>query len=41
MAIRHVGARMVRPLQKAPGGYTHLLVAIDKFSKWIEARLIN
>jgi transposase InsO family protein len=20
-----------------PGGYTHLLVAIDKFSKWIEA----
>jgi hypothetical protein len=24
------------PLQKAPGGYTHLLVAIDKFSKWIE-----
>ena len=32
---------MVGPLQKAPGGYTHLLVAIDKFSKWIEARLIN
>jgi hypothetical protein len=23
-------------LQKAPGGFTHLLVAIDKFSKWIE-----
>ena len=32
---------MVGPLQKAPGGYTHLLVAIDKFSKWIEARTIN
>ena len=31
----------VRPLQKAPGGYTHLLVAIDKFSKWIEARPIS
>jgi hypothetical protein len=29
--LDHVG-----PLQKAPGGYTHLLVAIDKFSKWIE-----
>jgi transposase InsO family protein len=25
-------------LQKAPGGFTHLLVAIDKFSKWIEVR---
>jgi hypothetical protein len=28
-------------LQKAPGGYTHLLVAIDKFSKWIEVRPLN
>jgi hypothetical protein len=27
---------LVGPLQKAPGGFTHLLVAIDKFSKWIE-----
>jgi hypothetical protein len=26
------------PLQKAPGGFKHLLVAIDKFSKWIEVR---
>jgi hypothetical protein len=25
-------------LQKAPGDFTHLLVAIDKFSKWIEVR---
>jgi hypothetical protein len=25
-------------LQKAPGGFSHLLVAIDKFSKWIEVR---
>jgi transposase InsO family protein len=24
------------PLRKAPGGFTHLLVAIDKFSKWVE-----
>jgi hypothetical protein len=29
---------LVGPLQKAPGGFTHLLVAIDKFSKWIEVR---
>jgi transposase InsO family protein len=27
---------MVGPLKKAPGGFTHLLVAIDKFTKWIE-----
>jgi transposase InsO family protein len=31
---------MVGPLQQAPGGFTHLLVAVDKFSKWIEARPI-
>ena len=23
-------------MKKAPGGYTHLLVAIDKFTKWME-----
>jgi len=32
---------LVGPLQKATGGYTHLLVAVDKFSKWIEARPIT
>jgi ribonuclease HI len=30
------GLDLVGPLQKAPGGFTHLLVAIDKFSKWIQ-----
>ena len=35
------GLDLVGPLQKAPGGFTHLLVAIDKFSKWIEARPIG
>jgi transposase InsO family protein len=30
------GLNIVGPLRKAPGGYTHLLVAIDKFSKWVE-----
>ena len=29
---------MVGPLSKAPGGFTHLLVAVDKFTKWIEAK---
>jgi transposase InsO family protein len=32
------GLDLVSPLQKAPGGFSHLLVAIDKFSKWIEVR---
>ena len=34
------GLDLVGPLQKAPGGFTHLLVAIDKFSKWFEAQPI-
>ena len=35
------GLDLVGPLKKAPGGFTHLLVTIDKFSKWIEARPIS
>jgi hypothetical protein len=35
------GLDLVGPLQKAPGGFTHLLVVIDKFSKWIEVRPLN
>jgi hypothetical protein len=31
-----LGLDLVGPLQKAPRGFKHLLVAIDKFSKWIE-----
>jgi hypothetical protein len=31
---------MVGPLRQAPEGCTHLLVAVDKLSKWIEARPI-
>ena len=34
------GLDLVGPLKKAPGGFTHLLVTIDKFTKWIEARPI-
>jgi hypothetical protein len=26
---------MIGPLKKAQGGYSHILVAIDKFTKWI------
>jgi IS30 family transposase len=32
------GLDLIGPLQKAPGGFEHLLVAIDKFSKWIKVR---
>ena len=35
------GLDMVGPLKRAPRGYTHLLVTIEKFTKWIEARPIS
>ena len=35
------GLDLVGPLKKALEGYTHLLVTIDKFTKWIEARSIS
>ena len=31
---------LLGPFRKAPRGYTHLLVTIDKFTKWIEAKPI-
>ena len=35
------GLNMVGPLKKAPGGFNYLLVAVDKFTKWIEAKPIT
>jgi hypothetical protein len=35
------GIDLVRPLKRAPRGHMHLLVAIDKFSIWIEVRPIT
>ena len=32
---------MVGPLKKGPGGFTHLLIAVDKFTKWIEDKPIT
>nr|CAE02225.2 OSJNBb0015C06.3 [Oryza sativa Japonica Group] len=32
------GLDMVGPFKRATGGFTHLFVAINKFSKWIEAK---
>jgi hypothetical protein len=31
---------MIEPLTTAPGGFTHVLVDIDKFTKWIEYKPI-
>ena len=35
------GLDMVGPLKKAPGGFTHLFVVVDKFTKWIEVKPIT
>ena len=35
------GLDLAGPPKKAPGGYTHLLVTIDKFTKWIKAQPIS
>jgi hypothetical protein len=31
---------LVWPFEKAPEGFTHLLMVVDKFTKWIEAKPI-
>ena len=35
------GLDMVGPLKKGTGCFTHLLIAIDKFTKWIDAKPIT
>jgi hypothetical protein len=35
------GINMMGPFKTAPGGLTHLLVAVDKFTKWIDAKPIK
>jgi hypothetical protein len=35
------GLDMVGPFRTAPGGFTHLLVAVDKFTKWIKDKPIK
>ena len=34
------GLDLVGPLKRAPGGYTHILFTVDKFTKCVEARPI-
>jgi hypothetical protein len=31
---------MVGPFKKAKGGFTHIFIAMDKFTKWIEVKPI-
>jgi hypothetical protein len=35
------GLDMIGPLTTAPGGFNHVLVAINKFTKWIEHKPIT
>jgi hypothetical protein len=35
------GHDLVGPLKRTTGGFTHLLIAVDKFSKWIEAHPVT
>jgi hypothetical protein len=32
---------MIGPLPTAPGGFSRVLVAIDKFTKWIKVKLVS
>jgi hypothetical protein len=32
------GLDLVGPFKKAKGGFTHLFVVVDKFTKWIEVK---
>ena len=32
---------MIGPLPTVPGGFTHILVVVDKFTKWIEVKPVT
>jgi hypothetical protein len=32
------GLDLLGPFKKVPGGLTHLLIAVDKFTEWIEVK---
>jgi transposase InsO family protein len=33
-----MGLDLVGPLKKVKGGFTHIFIAVDKFTKWIEVK---
>ena len=41
LPVRGLGPRHGRTPQKGSGGFTHLLIVVDKFTKWIEAKPIT
>jgi hypothetical protein len=38
LALLYLGFGFGRSFQKAKGGFTHIFVAVDKFTKWIEVK---
>jgi IS30 family transposase len=40
LAFRQLGLNMIGPLPTVPGGFNRVLVAIDKFTNWIEVKLV-
>src|SRR5437764_725546 len=40
LVVCSLGSRYGRPSAESAGDFTHLFVAIDKFTKWIEAKPI-
>jgi hypothetical protein len=41
LAFRLLGVNMIGPLPTAPRGFKRVLVAIDKFTKWIEVKPVT
>lgn len=41
MAFHRMGLDMVGPLVTTPDGFKFLLVVINKFTKWIEAKAVT
>ena len=41
LVICSLGVDMVGPFKRSKDKKTHLLVAVDKFTKWVEAEPVN
>jgi hypothetical protein len=38
LAFLNIGLDLVGPFKKAKGGFTHIFIAVDKFTKWIKVK---
>jgi hypothetical protein len=36
-----MGLDLVDPFKKAKGGFTHIFIAVDKFTKWIKVKPVS